>query len=126
MPTGSRADARTSTSFVRAQNPTGSTLSEDRRGAIYKLAVKYDFIIVEDEPYHALNFGPYGTTAPGADIENDGKATEADKNAEFIKNVGQSYLKHDTQGRVIRIDTFSKTVRLTAASSPSLMECAER
>lgn len=32
------------------QNPCGSTLGEDRREAIYKLAVKYDFIIVEDDP----------------------------------------------------------------------------
>jgi hypothetical protein len=30
------------------QNPTGSTLPEDRRGAIYKLACKYDIIVVED------------------------------------------------------------------------------
>lgn len=99
------------------QNPCGSTLGDDRRQAIYKLACKYDVIIVEDDPYHSLNFGPYGTESPGARVENDPKATEEDRNAEFIKNVGVSYLKSDTQGRVIRIDTFSKTVRQLRGSS---------
>ena len=34
------------------QNPTGSSLSVERRRKIYDIACKYDFIIVEDEPYY--------------------------------------------------------------------------
>ncbi|MDR5763349.1 PLP-dependent aminotransferase family protein [Caballeronia sp. LZ035] len=37
-------------------NPTGATLSLERRRALVELAVKYGFIIVEDEPYADLRF----------------------------------------------------------------------
>ena len=34
------------------QNPTGSSLSAERRKQIYDIACKYDFLIIEDEPYY--------------------------------------------------------------------------
>jgi DNA-binding transcriptional MocR family regulator len=37
-------------------NPTGATLSEERRIALLKLAVKYKFLIIEDDPYGDLRF----------------------------------------------------------------------
>ncbi|WP_449413767.1 aminotransferase-like domain-containing protein [Pandoraea soli] len=37
-------------------NPTGATLSRERRIALLKLAVEYRFIIVEDDPYGDLRF----------------------------------------------------------------------
>lgn len=37
-------------------NPTGTVIPEDRRRIIYELACKYDFIIVEDDPYMFLNY----------------------------------------------------------------------
>ncbi|WP_374620534.1 PLP-dependent aminotransferase family protein [Pandoraea sp.] len=37
-------------------NPTGATLSRERRIALLKLAVAYRFIIVEDDPYGDLRF----------------------------------------------------------------------
>ncbi|KAL7409247.1 pyridoxal phosphate-dependent transferase [Mrakia frigida] len=92
------------------QNPTGTVLPDDRRRAIYKLASKYDIIIVEDDPYFALNFGTYGVDAPGSEEENDPKASEQKRNEVFINALGRSYLKEDHEGRVIRIDTFSKTI----------------
>ncbi|CDZ98639.1 Aromatic amino acid aminotransferase and related proteins [Phaffia rhodozyma] len=92
------------------QNPTGSTINDERRAAVYALAVKYDFIIVEDDPYWALNFGPYGISPPGSEIEKDKSKSEEEKNKAFLGLIGKSYLKNDTQGRVIRIDTFSKTI----------------
>ena len=33
------------------QNPTGRTMSLEKRKAVYELAKKYDFIILEDDPY---------------------------------------------------------------------------
>lgn len=39
-------------------NPTGNTLSEDRRREIYSLACEYDILIVEDDPYYFLHYGP--------------------------------------------------------------------
>ncbi|MBR4067777.1 MAG: PLP-dependent aminotransferase family protein [Clostridia bacterium] len=38
------------------QNPSGRTLAADRRKAIYDLAVKYGFIIMEDDPYRDLRY----------------------------------------------------------------------
>ena len=38
-------------------NPTGATLSLERRMALLKLAARYRFLIVEDDPYGDLRFG---------------------------------------------------------------------
>lgn len=38
------------------QNPSGTTLSENRRRTLIKLAEKYGLIIVEDDPYNALRY----------------------------------------------------------------------
>lgn len=63
------------------QNPTGNTMSLEKRKAVYELAKKYDFIILEDNPYGDLRFA-------GTDIAP-------------IKSF-------DTEGRVIYSRTFSK------------------
>jgi 2-aminoadipate transaminase len=41
---------------VNFQNPTGATLSLERRMHLAELAEKYGFVIVEDDPYWALRF----------------------------------------------------------------------
>jgi 2-aminoadipate transaminase len=51
------------------QNPTGATLSRDRRVRLAALATQYGFVIVEDDPYVALSFDggrgePLGALAP--------------------------------------------------------------
>ncbi|MFV2074187.1 MAG: PLP-dependent aminotransferase family protein, partial [Thermoanaerobaculales bacterium] len=38
------------------QNPTGATLSADRRAHLARLADQHDFLIIEDDPYAALRF----------------------------------------------------------------------
>lgn len=86
------------------QNPTGSCISFERRKAIYELACKHDFIIVEDEPYYFLQMEEYTT---------DMKARE-DRHVHghdsFIKALVPSYISMDTEGRVIRLDSLSKTL----------------
>ena len=63
------------------QNPTGRTMSLDRRKKLIELANKYDVIIIEDNPYGEVRFA--GEKIPP--------------------------VKHfDTEGRVIYISTFSK------------------
>lgn len=37
-------------------NPTGTILTEERRRQVYELACKYDFLIVEDDPYMFLSY----------------------------------------------------------------------
>ena len=65
------------------QNPTGRTMSLAKRKAVYELACKYDFIILEDDPYGELRF--------------------SGENVPTIKSL-------DTEGRVIYSSTFSKLI----------------
>ncbi|TBU50218.1 pyridoxal phosphate-dependent transferase [Dichomitus squalens] len=73
------------------QNPTGSTLSLERRKQIYAIAQRYDLIIIEDDPYYFLQYDApsRATTSP---------------DTPFVR----SFLSLDTDGRVMRIDSFSK------------------
>lgn len=41
---------------VNFQNPTGATLAGERRQRLAALADRYGFLVVEDDPYHALRF----------------------------------------------------------------------
>ncbi|CEQ40216.1 SPOSA6832_01805 [Sporobolomyces salmonicolor] len=92
------------------QNPTGATMSLKRKEQIYALAVKYDVIIVEDDPYYFLQAPEYERQGSKRAASKPSK-TETDE--EFLKSLVPSYLAIDYQGRVVRIDTFS------SASSPS-------
>ena len=65
------------------QNPTGITTSLKKRKAIYDLAVKYDVVILEDDPYSDIRF-----------------------NGEPILPI-KSF---DTDGRVIYCGSFSKVI----------------
>ncbi|MEM2021693.1 MAG: PLP-dependent aminotransferase family protein [Zestosphaera sp.] len=66
------------------QNPTGTTMSEDKRKHLLELAGQYDFLIVEDDPYRELNY--------------------SDKEAPHP-------IKYwDREGRVIYLGSFSKVL----------------
>lgn len=86
------------------QNPTGSSLSNERREAIYKTAQKYDLIIVEDEPYFFLQMDPYTKN-----ISERSKSHVADHD-KFLSALVKSFLSLDVDGRVLRLDSFSKTL----------------
>lgn len=86
------------------QNPTGSCISEERRRAIYKLAQKHDFIIVEDEPYYFLQMEPYTRD------EKERQRKHVHDHDEFVKALVPSYLSMDVEGRVLRLDSVSKTI----------------
>ncbi|XP_071492442.1 kynurenine/alpha-aminoadipate aminotransferase, mitochondrial-like [Diadema antillarum] len=62
-------------------NPTGETTSLEKRHKIYALARKYNLIIIEDDAYYFL---------------------------QFSESRIPSLLSMDTDGRVVRCDTFSK------------------
>ncbi|KAI1154346.1 pyridoxal phosphate-dependent transferase [Nemania diffusa] len=96
-------------------NPTSGVLSLQRRRELYEICSKYDVIIVEDEPYWYLQF-------PSAEIEEArarNKPIPECKTANtlpkksgypFLDSLVPSFLNIDIDGRVIRLDTFSKTV----------------
>jgi DNA-binding transcriptional MocR family regulator len=85
------------------QNPTSGTLSVDRRIELYALCVKYDIIIVEDDPYWYLQFP---SSSPSSVAPKPAKSS----GFAFLDSLIPSYLSIDYQGRVVRLDTFSKTV----------------
>jgi len=76
------------------QNPTGGTLSLERRKEVYAVCQKYDVIIIEDDPYWYLQYSNVGKGLSGH---------------EFLSSLVPSYITIDIDGRVMRLDTFSKT-----------------
>ncbi|KAJ2982280.1 hypothetical protein NUW54_g10772 [Trametes sanguinea] len=86
------------------QNPTGVTMGVARKKEIYDICVEYDVIIVEDDPYYFLQMGAY---VPKDERASPASAADSEK---WISSLTPSYLKFDYQGRVIRLDTFSKTI----------------
>ncbi|EHK22741.1 uncharacterized protein TRIVIDRAFT_28899 [Trichoderma virens Gv29-8] len=83
------------------QNPTGTTQSFQRRKAIYKVAQKHNLIILEDDPYYFLQMDEYVDGASASEIHSP---------VEFLKKLVPSYLRLDVDGRVMRMDSFSKVI----------------
>ncbi|KAI8982830.1 L-tyrosine:2-oxoglutarate aminotransferase [Trametes punicea] len=73
------------------QNPTGSTLSIERRKRIYEIAQRFDLMIIEDDPYYYLQYD-----------------SPCQPTTSFSTPFVPSFLSLDTDGRVLRIDSFSK------------------
>ena len=85
------------------QNPTGATQGEQRRRDIYAVAQKHDLYVLEDEPYYFLQMQPYtGRGQPDPPPPNSRE--------EFLKSLVPSLLSMDIDGRVMRMDSFSKVL----------------
>lgn len=85
------------------QNPTGATQGEQRRRDIYSCAQKHDLFILEDEPYYFLQMQTY--TGPEAPTPPAPSSHE-----EFLASLVPSLLSMDVDGRVMRMDSFSKVI----------------
>jgi aromatic amino acid aminotransferase I / 2-aminoadipate transaminase len=85
------------------QNPTGATQGTERRRAIYKVAQKHDVFIIEDEPYYFLQMEPYA----GRKEEPSPPPTSV---GDFVSSLIPTYVSMDTDGRVMRMDSFSKVL----------------
>ncbi|KAH7008173.1 pyridoxal phosphate-dependent transferase [Ilyonectria destructans] len=117
-------------------NPTSGIQSVHRRKEIYKLASEYDLLIIEDEPYWYLQFPAARfeeAKARGLELSQSEEPYPFAKKSgfEFIDSLIPSYLNIDIDGRVIRLDTFSKTVapgcRLGwITAQPAIIERFER
>ncbi|KAF2402996.1 aromatic amino acid aminotransferas-like protein [Trichodelitschia bisporula] len=75
------------------QNPTGVLAPTWRREEVYDVCCKFDVLIAEDDPYWYLQYPSDPTPT----------------STSFFKSLVPSYLTLDTEGRVLRLDTFSKT-----------------
>ncbi|ENH60581.1 aromatic amino acid aminotransferase I [Fusarium oxysporum f. sp. raphani 54005] len=85
------------------QNPTGATQGTERRKAIYAVAQKHDLYIIEDEPYYFLQMQPYtGRDQP--------EVPPPETVEEFVSSLIPSLLSIDVDGRVMRMDSFSKVL----------------
>jgi len=84
------------------QNPTGATQGGQRRKEIYRIARKHDVYILEDEPYYFLQMDPYTPTTI--------TTTPPSSHASFLSTLAPSLLSLDTDGRVMRLDSFSKVL----------------
>ncbi|KAI9818260.1 MAG: hypothetical protein M1832_004476 [Thelocarpon impressellum] len=98
------------------QNPTSGTLSTERRAALYRLCQEHDVVIVEDEPYWYLQYPSAAASeearAEGAHLHGATPGHVAPRKSSgypFLDSLEPSYLSIDTDGRVVRLDTFSKT-----------------
>ena len=89
-----------------ASNMVRSHLSIKR---VHLLRAAKDIIIAEDDPYFFLQVGEY---VPKSERKAAAADNEDDNVARFVASLIPSYLRIDTQGRVIRMDTFSKVRRL--------------
>lgn len=105
------------------QNPTSGLLSVKRRKEIYSLCQLYDIIIIEDDPYWYLQY----PSANELSVKTRGKPVSENFSTDpsynynvasggkssgfpFLDSLVPSYLSVDVDGRVVRLDTFSKTV----------------
>ncbi|KAJ6262254.1 Aromatic amino acid aminotransferase [Drechslerella dactyloides] len=80
---------------TQGQNPTSGVLGIERRREIYALCQQYDIIILEDDPYWFLQYDLFPTLPD---------------NRTFLARLTPSYITLDTDGRVLRFDTFSKSM----------------
>lgn len=62
-------------------NPTGASMTTQRKQEVYELARQYDMLIIEDDPYYFL---------------------------QFEKPWAPTFLSMDVDGRILRTDSFSK------------------
>lgn len=83
------------------QNPLSSSLSVERKKLIYEVLQKHDILIVEDEPYYFLQTGEYVD-------KTQRKEVKFANHQEFIDSLATSFLSLDTDGRVIRMESYSK------------------
>jgi aromatic amino acid aminotransferase I len=85
------------------QNPTGATQSLQRRLAVYEICQKHDIYIIEDEPYYFIQMPPYQG--------KESHSVQASEDVEsFLAGLVPSYLSLDVDGRVLRMDSFSKVL----------------
>ena len=104
------------------QNPTSGVLSLKRRKQIYEICQKYDILIAEDDPYWFLQYPsanalsmkarghPVSLNHPTETCNYNTMSGGRSSGFAFLDSLVPSYLAVDVDGRVVRMDTFSKSV----------------
>ena len=92
------------------QNPTGCTMTLERKKALYAVAQEFDLIILEDDPYYFLQLPPFersSSVGSGEGSEPCPALQELVPGVDKTKLI-PSFLSLDTDGRVLRLESFSK------------------
>ncbi len=84
----------------------GAVTPLDRKEEIYGICRQYNILILEDDPYYYLQF----STAHGGEPKG-------------LTDLGSSYLSMDTDGRVIRLDSFSKASTFISSLTQTSQTC---
>lgn len=80
------------------QNPTGLSISLEDRVKLVKLASRFDFIIVEDDPYGYIQ------------LRSTLEELEDITNKDYVEALSKPLISLDTEGRVLRLESFSKVL----------------
>ena len=102
-------------------NPTGIVLSLERRKQLYEVCSRFDVIIIEDDPYWYMQFPSAAVNeaasrnlakpkSPLVPPTINQAAGQRSSGFAFLDSLVPSFLSVDVDGRVVRLDTFSKTV----------------
>lgn len=94
------------------QNPTGATQSVERRRKVYEVCRKHDVYILEDEPYYFLQMQPYRSSSSSSSSSSSTttQTEELRSHTTFLQSLIPSLLSMDVDGRVMRLDSFSKVI----------------
>lgn len=87
------------------QNPTGATQGAARRKAIYDVCSLHDVYILEDEPYYFIQMPPYQRERPASPTPAPAQTSD-----EFLQSLIPTFVSLDVDGRVMRMDSFSKVL----------------
>ncbi|GMI23592.1 hypothetical protein TrCOL_g11294 [Triparma columacea] len=111
---GGRKKPRVVYTIPTGSNPTGGSLTFERKSEIYDICVEHDILILEDDPYYYLDFRTF-----------DGEC-QGEEDAFLSRERACSFLNIDEKGgggRVIRFDSFSKLlssgIRVGFATGPT-------
>ncbi|KAI1811857.1 PLP-dependent transferase [Poronia punctata] len=99
-------------------NPTGATMGVQRRKDVYKVCSKHDVFILEDDPYYYIQMPWYSSQVNdiselelGRDELKAGMRAKKDKSPEYyLESLLPTLLSLDVDGRVLRMDSFSKVM----------------
>ena len=88
------------------QNPTGATLSSNRRRRLVELSQQHDFLVLADEAYHCLNYGDAAPPPPMASFVDSGTVLSL---GSFSKILAPGLRLGWVQGRADRLQRLAQS-----------------
>jgi len=96
-------------------NPTGASLSVERKRKIYSIASEFNLLILEDDPYYWMQYDEEKEEEEEKTEEESSRNTSSSSKKQQLEQKQQqqgkrtaSFMSMDVEGRVLRFDSFSK------------------